>query len=370
MKILQISNYYFPHIGGIEQTTRDCVNALSGHEVKVFCFNHEKGNGRDVIDGAEVVRAGCFAKLFSQSLSFGYAKLLKKTIEEFKPEVIIFHYPNPFAAHFLLKYLKKLPEIKLVLYWHLDIVKQKFLGKFFGKQNNSLLKRADKIVATSPNYIAGSRYLTRFKDKCVVISSCVSQIKTAYLQEKVSQIRSRYAGKIILFSLGRHTRYKGVEYLIRASKLLDDRFVILIGGQGEQTDHLKNLAKGDGKVVFLGRLIAEEVGAYLNACDIFCFPSITKNEAFGIALAEAMSCGKPAITFNIQGSGVNYVSLDGVTGIEVENRNVGKYAQAIVTLAENPKLRIEYGNAARRRYEENFTFEQFKTNINKLMDNI
>ena len=45
---------------------------------------------------------------------------------------------------------------------------------------------------------------------------------------------------------------------------------------------------------------------------IFCFPSITRNEAFGIALAEAMYCGKPAVTFTIEGSGVNFVSLDGV----------------------------------------------------------
>ena len=38
---------------------------------------------------------------------------------------------------------------------------------------------------------------------------------------------------------------------------------------------------------------------------------------------------KPAITFTIPGSGVNNVSLDGVTGIEVENRDIEKYPEAM-----------------------------------------
>ena len=154
---------------------------------------------------------------------------------------------------------------------------------------------------------------------------------------------------------------------MRASKLLDDRFVVLIGGQGYLTQSLKTFAEGDGKVHFLGRLEEKYVNAYIQSCDIFCFPSITKNEAFGIALAEAMSFGKPSVTFTIQGSGVNYVSLNGVTGIEVENRNVEKYAQAIITLAENGELREKYGMAAKLRVKELFTNERFDENIKKLI---
>ena len=109
MKILQISNYYAPHIGGIEQVAKDVTEAIEGHEQKVFCFNHEKRNSVDIVDGVEVIRAGCFAKVASQSLSFSYGKLLKKAFKSFQPDVVIFHYPNPFAAHYLLKCLKKYP---------------------------------------------------------------------------------------------------------------------------------------------------------------------------------------------------------------------------------------------------------------------
>ena len=66
-KILHIPNYYYPHIGGIEQTAGDCVSALAGEDVeqRVFCFNHEKGTVTDEVNGVPVTRVGCFAKIAS-----------------------------------------------------------------------------------------------------------------------------------------------------------------------------------------------------------------------------------------------------------------------------------------------------------------
>ena len=374
MKILQISNYYFPFIGGIEQVTRDCSDALKGeHEVKVFCFNHEKGDKIDEVDGVEIIRAGCFAKVASQSLSFSYGKLLKKTLREFAPDVVIFHYPNPFAAHFLLKYLKRLKNCKLIVWWHLDITKQKILGKLFKGQNKRLLRRADKVVATSPKYIEGSRFLQSVREKCVVIPCCVNDSRMhpdAGVLARTEELKKENEGKTVCLAMGRHVPYKGIEYLIRASKLLDENFLVWIGGRGPLTEELKALAAGDKKVTFLGRVENDELVSRILACDIFCFPSITKNEAFGIALAEAMAYAKPAVTFTIEGSGVNYVSLDGLTGIEVENRNVAAYAEAIKKLASDAQLRKTYGENAKRRVEELFTNEKFTQNVNDLLESL
>ena len=79
------------------------------------------------------------------------------------------------------------------------------------------------------------------------------------------------------------------------------RFRVIIAGKGELTESLKAKAKNDQKIEFIGLISDFEKRAYLHACDIFCFPSITKNEAFGIALAEGMYFGKPAVTFTIAG---------------------------------------------------------------------
>ena len=78
-KILHISKYYYPFSGGTEQIARDCVNALKDeYEQKVIAFNDGKEDVNDYVDGIEVIRCGCFAKISAQSLSISYKKRLHR----------------------------------------------------------------------------------------------------------------------------------------------------------------------------------------------------------------------------------------------------------------------------------------------------
>lgn len=383
-KLLQIPNYQYPHIGGIEQVARDIADSLLDDEEieqKIICFNedaqdenyicHRRETVHDSVDGVEVIRCGCFAKIASQSLSVTYPRELKKVLRNFKPDIVILHYPNPFVSSFLLPMIPL--NTKFVLYWHLDITKQKLLGKLFHGQTLRLLERADKVIATSPNYVEGSPYLRKYRTKCAVIPNCIRKERltpNTEIYKKVEQLRKENEGKILCFGVGRHVPYKGFTYLVKASKFLDERFHICIGGKGELTDSLKEEAKEDGKIQFLGRISDEEMIAYYLACDIFCFPSITKNEAFGIALAEAMYFAKPAVTFTIPGSGVNYVNLADVTGIECSNRDIQAYADALINLADHPELREKYGKAAKQRIEDYFMYDRLKQAIKNLIAEI
>ena len=368
-RILHVSKYYAPFNGGTEKIAGFCVRALSeDYAQKVICFNHEPGDRVDIVDGVEVIRVGCFAKVASQSLSFGYGRQLRTLIRDFAPDIVVFHYPNPFVAHILLGCLPA--NAKLAIFWHLDIVRQKLLGKLFIGQNHRLVERADALIAGSHAYARGSRWLSLGRDKCRVIPDCIDTDRlqiTEGARLVAARVRAENAGRTVCFAVGRHTRYKGYDELIRASALLDDGFRIYIAGEGEDTPRLKRMAANDAKLCFLGRISDDELKGYMLAMDIFCFPSITRNEAFGVALVEAMYCSKPAVTFTIPGSGVNEVCLNGEDGIEVENANAEAFAQAMKTLAADPELRGKMGRNARRRVEQNYLYSQFEAGIRDLI---
>ena len=388
IRLLQISNYIYPNIGGIEQGARDIIDTVAGWSSahitqKLICFNTDAYDGHtvthhdetvhDTVDGVEVIRCSTTSrKVASQSISFSFGIQLRKVMDDFDPDIVIFHYPNPLEAHYLLNYRYK--KFKLILYWHLDIVKQKLLGSLFMNQNEKLLEWADRVVATSPDYAAGSRWLSQVPEKCVVIPNCINESRLKLKYDDI--IRSEHIrqevgrDKIICFAVGRHIEYKGLKYLVEASKLLDDRFVIRIAGEGPLTEELKAEAAGDDKIEFLGRIDDAELRANMHACDIYCFPSITKNEAFGIALAEAMYYAKPSVTFNIPGSGVNYVSIDAETGLEAENSNAEDYALKLTRLADYKELRDALGANARKRVLKLFTQHKFEENIRQLLTDV
>ena len=349
MRILHIGKYYAPIEGGIESINHFVVDALKGCQQRVLSFNNQDVSCEEDVENVPVIRSSSSGVFASQPLSFSYLRELLRCIRLFNPNVIHFHYPNPLGAFYLLLSIKK--QNKLIVHWHSDVVAQKFLRPFVKPIEDRLLKRADVIITTSPNYANASRNLLQFKDKVVIIPCSIdeTQLDLKSGEEKqVQAIKEKYGGRPIVFFLGRHVEYKGIKYLLEAEQLVQQDCVFLIAGQGPLTAQLKEQYHSS-RIHWLGRLSEEEKRLYYYAASVFAFPSITRNEAFGVVLAEAMYCRCPTVTFTIEGSGVNWVSLNGVTGIEIANSNFKAYAQAIDKLLQDDTLRHEMGENARKR---------------------
>ena len=355
-KILHIPNYYPPHIGGIEDVCHSIVTALPEFEHQVICFHDQKQTVREMVEGILVTRCSVWKKLSSQSVSFSFYRELKQIFKTFDPDIVHFHTPNPLSSVYLLLTLPKKTE--LIIHWHSDIIEQNFLYFFYRPIESRLLKRADKIVATAPTYIPGSKPLQTWRNKVSVIPNTVneSRLRRRGEDEKaIAEIKQLYKRKKIIFTFGRHVPYKGLKYLIEAAPLISDEAVIVIAGKGPLSEALKESAKNFPNIYFIGRLEGNILRQYLYAADIFAFPSITRNEAFGIALAEAMYCGLPTVTFTIPDSGVNWLCLNGETGLEVENCNGQAFAEALNKLLEDNSLRISLGKNASMRVKDFFT---------------
>lgn len=355
MKILHVSKYFYPYIGGIENTCKQLVDYMPEHQIAVICFNEGNKDIVEKVSGTTVYRVATWINISRQALSLSYFGMLHKALKEFQPDIIHFHWANPFPAAVLLTMIPK--RVKLVVHWHMDIIKQVSIYPFIKPIETAFLKRADMILVTSPNYRDGSLPLQRFKKKIRVLPSAIDvdglRIRKED-EEHISSIKRKYGEKKIVFFIGRHIQYKGLSYLIEAEPLVKSDCVFVIGGIGPLTSELKQKCKSK-RVYFTGRLSEDELRCYYYAASVFAFPSITKNEAFGLALAEAMCCGTPAVTFTISGSGVNWVSLNGITGLEVSNGDVGAYAQALDCLLSDDFLCRQYSQNGITRVKANFT---------------
>lgn len=353
MRILHISKYYYPYIGGVENVCKYVADHSTGHEVAVVCFNEGHTSEVSEVDGIKVYRIGALVTIARQAMSFSYYTTLRQVIKSFNPDVIHFHWANPFPAAILLLVIPK--SAKLIIHWHMDVIKQWIIYRFIKPIETRLLKRANLVAVTSPQYRDGSTPLQPFKEKVRVVPNGIdeSMLKLP-LENDIDAIINKYRGKKIVLFVGRHILYKGLEYLIKAERYVKSDCVFVIAGEGPLTQQLMESCQSK-RVFFVGKLSDDLLTRYYYASSVFAFPSITKNEAFGLALAEAMYCYTPAVTFTIPGSGVNWVNLDGVTGIEAPNGDVEAFAKGIDRLLTDETLAKNYAEAAHQRVAEHFT---------------
>jgi rhamnosyl/mannosyltransferase len=108
------------------------------------------------------------------------------------------------------------------------------------------------------------------------------------------------------------------------------------------------------KVFFLRGVSRDELLSYLHACSVFCLPSITRNEAYGIVQLEAMACARPVVSTRLE-TGVDYINRDGITGLVVPPRDARALGEALNRLLDHPRLGSRLGRQGRERVEEVFT---------------
>lgn len=84
MRILHISKYYYPYIGGVENICKYLVEGMHQHERAVVCFNEKRNDAIETVHGVKVYRVRTWINVVRQALSLSYFPMLKRAIREFK----------------------------------------------------------------------------------------------------------------------------------------------------------------------------------------------------------------------------------------------------------------------------------------------
>ncbi len=182
----------------------------------------------------------------------------------------------------------------------------------------------------------------------IVIHSGVDLQALEQSQKSTKQLREEFgvpADAFVVGTLGRLTKIKGQDDLLRALAELEPLWLLLVG-DGEEEANLRRLAHDlgvSGRVVFAGW--RQDTGDVLRCMDLFAFPSI--NEGMGKALVEAMYLRRPVVATSV--GGVPHLLEHERHGLLVPARSVEQLTQAIRRLADDPCLALSLADAAYER---------------------
>lgn len=144
-------------------------------------------------------------------------------------------------------------------------------------------------------------------------------------REKIREKMGWPVDKFIVAFTGSFIERKGVMRLSHALDRLNDVYSIFMGVGDERPD-CKN-------ILFCGRVNNAELCNYLNAADVFVLP--TKAEGCSNAIVEALACGLPIISSDLE---FNYDILDNSCSILIDPNNEDELVQAIDMIHKDESL--------------------------------
>lgn len=357
MKILMLTHTYHPSVGGGIRYKKAVVDHLRsrGHQVDVLALNAGGEAKQEVQDGGRIFRATPQIGTPLSPISFSYLLEYGRRVSEY--DVLLFNFPSPMEELGQLLHRRRSSRARKVVMYHADIVDAKrFSGVYNRFVTAPFLGTMDAIIVSSPRVRDLSRHLMPHKDRVHVIPFGIDL--SEYARPEPMPAKNDANDVRILF-VGRMSRYKGIDVLLRAFQSIPGGRLRLVG-DGPLRKEMEALAEElaiQDRVDFLGRVSDEQLINEYHDADVFVLPSTDAGEAFGYVLIEAMA-GRNAIVSTELNTGTSYVNEHGKTGVVVRPGDVGDLRDALRMLVDDHDRRFEMQEAAHERALEHFTIER------------
>lgn len=358
MKILFISDVYFPRINGVSTSIRTFVEKMQqlGHEVHLIAPDY----------GIATEDEGWIKRIPARSIYFDpedklmkYGAALDRLVELRKERYDIIHIHTPFVAHYLGLKLAHLLDIPCVETYHTFF--EDYLHHYLPFIPKSIAKGiARSISKRQCNSVAGIvapsqpmlDVLRQYgvKARAQVIPTGLQE--HSFERADGAAFRAKYGiplGRPVALYVGRVAYEKNIDFLLRMTTELRKQqpdILLVVAGEGPAEKHLHQLAEElalNDNIKFLGYLDRKtELNACYSAADVFVFSSTSETQ--GLVLLEAMAQSVPVVA--IAELGTKSILIEG-EGALIAPMDEKVFANRVHSLLVDDKKRHDLGQTAR-----------------------
>ncbi|MEP2278100.1 glycosyltransferase family 4 protein [Maribacter sp.] len=331
----------------------DFVNLTASFNLKSI----GKGGLGKIITILRILR-NVFIKLINKKYDLCYMTLTAKGAGFYKDFLIVL----------LLKCFRK----KIVFHFHNKGIEKRSKKKFDHFLYRFIFKNTSSIVL-APSL---SKDIEKYVD-VANIYICPNGIPIEVESENIFlENTNRYEGRCRFLFLSNMMKEKGVFVLLKALDELKRRdvnfechFIGAWSGISEQ-EFNKVVEELDlnNHIYAHGKKYGVEKSYFLLNTDVFVFPTFYHNECFPLVLLEAMQYALPIIS--TPEGGIADLVVDGKTGLLGEQKNINVLVNHLQEVAENENLRIDFGKAGRKRFEEYYTLSVFENNLLGILNSL
>jgi glycosyltransferase involved in cell wall biosynthesis len=364
LRIVRIRHLFFPDLPKDYFYELSVRQAEKGHVVHIITWSRNgKSSVEKISENFYVHRLSGLNFSFGKIQHYPFLPTLPFEIERINPDII------HAESHLFLPSVQALLQAKQmgtpsIVTVHGVFAKRDFAVNFLQKlylHSIGLLafKLANKIVCLTNSDATSIANLGVDTQKIVIVPNGVDT--------QLFKPNSNEDKRLVVW-VGRFVQEKGVEYLIKAAKIVSEKsnnnITFLLIGYGPLKPALIKMASENG---LLGKVVEfapprprEEIVEILDKTSLFVCPSL--KEGMPLALLEAMACGNCVIGSDI--SGINDLINHRSNGFLVPPQDPAALAEAILELSSNESLRTKLGSAARQvilqKYSLNMTIDNLE----------
>ncbi|MCK5123103.1 MAG: glycosyltransferase family 4 protein [Candidatus Pacebacteria bacterium] len=325
-----------PSAGGSELFIHQIAERLikKGHQVTLFCGNHQQPNKQDNLNGLKIIRKGGTFSLYLLTPLYYLAKLRNSC------DVII---DTENGIPFFTPLYSRKPKICLVHHIHKKQFFKEFsyplalFGYFLETKLMPLVYRNINFITVSKSSLKELRSLGFNKDNIKIIHNGIDH--NFYKPDFSS--KSSYPH---LVCLGRIKKYKSLDILIKAMKKVVEQVPdvkLSIVGDGDNKKELEKLVEKlnlKKHINFRGFVSEEKKREFLQRSWVAVNPSF--NEGWGVTSIEANACGTPVIASDVEG--LRDSVIDGKTGYLFDYGDHNMLAEKIVKVLNDEHKREKF----------------------------